>query len=303
LDPNKADHTSGKGWALTGFLTGVTVSILANIARMYVPPEHAPANWKPHPGAVATAAWWPIALLISIEVISRVQWPDGFIWRAIRYGGLTTVAAIAAIISYRHMSGLLSAYGESGLGAKIGPLAVDGLMVVSSGALLAIADNVRRAARAAEASTADRPTMTETTTEAPVPTSETDTRREAARELAALDSGLGAEVPATAPESLPALLPEGGAATGALGPEIDATALLEALNELAADGGPSGGKLAAALGRRGVEVTERDARRVLAVLRPSKAGTDGDGAALEPTPDEEPATATEPIRPHEPPPA
>ncbi len=291
MDPQKTDHTSGKGWALAGFLTGVTVSILANIARMYVPPEHAPANWRPHPGAVATAAWWPIALLISIEVISRVQWPDGFIWRAIRYGGLTTVAAIAAIISYRHMSGLLSAYGESGLGAKIGPLAVDGLMVVSSGALLAIADNVRRAARAVEAVELARPPMVDASPADPAPTSETDTRRAAARELAALDAEAVADVPAMAPEPPSAPVPEGGAAIGALGPEIDPTALLQALGELEADGGPSGPKLAAALGRRGVEVTERDARRVLAVLRPSKATTNGDGAEPEPpTVEPEPPT-------------
>jgi hypothetical protein len=300
LDLEKTDHTSGKGWALAGFLTAVSVSILANIARMYVRPEHAPENWAPHPGAVAMAAWWPIALLISIEVIARVQWPDGFIWRAIRYGGLTTVAAIAAIISYRHMSGLMSAYGEAGIGAMIGPLAVDGLMVVSSGALLAIAHNVKRAARAVEASTADRPPMTETTTEAPARTSETDPRRFPARELAALDAEPVADVPATAPERPSALLPEGGAVIGALGPEIDPTALLGALEELAGDGGLSGGKLAAALGRRGVEVTERDARRVLAVLRPTSKASEDDGAALEPTPDEDPAAETEPMRAVEP---
>jgi len=295
LDPQKTDPTSGKGWALTGFLTGVTVSILANIARMYVPPEHAPANWKPHPGAVATAAWWPIALLISIEVISRVQWPDGFIWRAIRYGGLTTVAAIAAIISYRHMSGLLSAYGESGLGAKIGPLAVDGLMVVSSGALLAIADNVKRAARAAEASTADRPTMTETTTEAPVPTSETDPRRE----RAALDSGPGSDAPATAPERPSEPVPDGGAVIGALGPEIDPRAVLEALKELAANGQATGPALSAALERRGVALSVRDATAVLRAVRPSEASMNGNGAAVEPTPDDEPASAPETAPPAE----
>jgi hypothetical protein len=291
LDAPKTDQTSGKGWALAGFLTAVSVSILANIARMYVRPEHAPENWAPHPGAVAMAAWWPIALLISIEIIARVQWPDGFIWRVIRYGGLTTVAAIAAIISYRHMSGLMSAYGEAGIGAMIGPLAVDGLMVVSSGALLAIAYNVRSHARAALDAAADRPPVTETSTEAPVRTSETDARREAARERAALDAGPGADAPTTAPERPSELVPEGGAATGALGPEIDPTAVLEALEELAADGGPSGAKLAAALGRRGVEVSERDARRVLALFRPSKAGTNGDGPTPEPTPDDEPAPA------------
>jgi hypothetical protein len=84
------------------------------------------------------AAFWPLALLISIEVISRVEWPDAVGWKFIRYGGLTAVAVIAAVISYRHMSQLLAAYGEDAVSAAIGPLAVDGFMVVCSGALLAI---------------------------------------------------------------------------------------------------------------------------------------------------------------------
>ena len=65
-------------------------------------------------------------------------------YRIARYGGLTTVASIAALLSYKHMSALLTAYGEDAVGAALGPLVVDGLLVVCSVALLAIADNVRR---------------------------------------------------------------------------------------------------------------------------------------------------------------
>jgi hypothetical protein len=42
------------------------------------------------------------------------------------------------------MSALLTAYGEDPLSAALGPLCVDGLLVVCSVALLAISDNVRR---------------------------------------------------------------------------------------------------------------------------------------------------------------
>jgi hypothetical protein len=98
-------------------------------------------------------------------------------------------------------------------------------------------------------------------------------------------------MPVEAPQSPSELVPEGGAGIGALGPDIDATALLEALDELALDGGPSGAKLAAALGRRGIEITERDARRVLAVLRPP-ADPSSDDPAPEPAAVElEPAPA------------
>jgi hypothetical protein len=239
----ESDLASGQGWARAGFITGVVVSIAANVARIYVPPEKAPSDWSPPPGAIVAAAFWPIALLISIEIISRVKWPDGLGWQLIRYGGLTAVAAIAAVISYRHMSGLLRAYGEEGIGATIGPLAVDGLMVVSSGALLAIAHNMRHHARAAElaALTADAP------------------------------ASAPPEEPATAHEEPSEPVPEGGAG---LAPDLDPTAVLEALRELSANGGASGAKLAAALERRGYEVSERDARRVLALFRPPPARGD-----------------------------
>ncbi|MDX3494546.1 hypothetical protein ACKI1I_46090 [Streptomyces turgidiscabies] len=113
-------------------------SIAANVAHSYLKPARAAATWTPEGGAIVAAAFWPVALLISIEVISRVHWPDGWLWKLLRHGGLTAVAGIAAIISYRHMSALLASYGEDAVSAAIGPLAVDGFMAVCSGALLAI---------------------------------------------------------------------------------------------------------------------------------------------------------------------
>jgi hypothetical protein len=47
------------------------------------------------------------------------------------------VGVVAAVVSYRHLSGLLAFYGEDALTATIGPLAVDGLMVMATGALIA----------------------------------------------------------------------------------------------------------------------------------------------------------------------
>lgn len=131
--------TSGRVWATLGFIVGVIASVSANVAHSYV-------KGSPPKGAIVAAAFWPMALLISLEVISRITWPTGVMWWLTRYAGLTTVAVIAAIVSYRHMAGLLTSYGEDGFSASIGPLAVDGLMVVCSVALLAVADNRRRAA-------------------------------------------------------------------------------------------------------------------------------------------------------------
>src|SRR6266511_1358436 len=77
------------------------------------------------------------ALFLVIEIFARTGWPAGWRWYLIRFGGLLPVAALAAIVSYRHLSGLLTFYGEDPLTAIVGPLAVDGLMVMASGALVA----------------------------------------------------------------------------------------------------------------------------------------------------------------------
>jgi Protein of unknown function (DUF2637) len=122
-------------WATAAFLLGVAVSVAANVAHTWYIPG---ASGRPPVGAQLAAAFYPLALLLTVEILARVPWPVGPWWAAARYGGTALVAGVAAVVSYRHMAALLAAYGEDALTAAIGPLAVDGLMVVASFALLAI---------------------------------------------------------------------------------------------------------------------------------------------------------------------
>jgi len=93
---------------------------------------------------VVGAVFWPFALFVAVEIFARILWPAGRRWTALRFLGLLPVALVAAVVSYRHLSGLLAFYREDALTATIGPLAVDGLMVMATGAL--IATGARRAA-------------------------------------------------------------------------------------------------------------------------------------------------------------
>jgi hypothetical protein len=128
---------SGRGWAYLGAILGGVVSIAANVAHSYVPPSGAPADWSPQTGAVIGAIFWPSALFVAVEILARVAWPAAARWFALRFAGLLPVALVAAVVSYGHLSGLLAFYGESQWTAAIGPLAVDGLMVMATGALIA----------------------------------------------------------------------------------------------------------------------------------------------------------------------
>lgn len=128
---------TGRGWAYTGVVLGVFVSVAANVAHSYVPPAGSPPTFSPPLGSVIAAVFWPIALFVVIEIMARNPWPPLARWKWLRFGGLTIVATVAAIVSYRHQAGLLAFYGEDTLTATIGPLAVDGLMVMATGALIA----------------------------------------------------------------------------------------------------------------------------------------------------------------------
>lgn len=123
------DH--GRVIAWLAFTTGITVSVAANVLHADVAGDATSAE-------LAGAAFWPLALMLAVEVLTRITWPAGWQWSLARFGGVGLVGGVAAILSYRHMAGLLSTWGEDQWNAHLGPLAVDGLMLISATALLAI---------------------------------------------------------------------------------------------------------------------------------------------------------------------
>jgi hypothetical protein len=123
-------NARGVRWAYLGMTIGGAASIFANIAHAMLPAS-------PPPGSVIAAAFWPVALFVTIEILAKNAWPAGARWTLLRWGGTLPVAAVTAVVSYRHMSGLLTAWGEDPLTATIGPIAVDGLLVMSTGAIVA----------------------------------------------------------------------------------------------------------------------------------------------------------------------
>jgi hypothetical protein len=127
----------GRAVAWVAFAAGIIASVAANVL-------HAADGGAAIPELVG-AAFWPVALLLSVELLTRVAWPRGFWWGFGRYVGVGLVGLVAAVLSYRHMAGLLQMWGEDRLNAHLGPLAVDGLMLVAATALLAITHSQKAA--------------------------------------------------------------------------------------------------------------------------------------------------------------
>lgn len=87
-------------------------------------------------GAVV-AAWPPVALIATVELLTKVPSSGG--WRTrMRYGAGGLIAAIAAWVSYWHMVHVAGDAGEGQIAAHLIPLVVDGLVVVTSATLAEI---------------------------------------------------------------------------------------------------------------------------------------------------------------------
>src|SRR3954464_7358186 len=133
-------------WAVRAtLLLGVATSVAANILHAL-----------PNPISQAIAAWPPLALLLTVELISRIPTQRRSL-TTVRLTATAAIAAIAAWVSYWHMAGVASRYGEIGASPFLLPLSVDGLVIVASVSLVELAGRIRAApaARAAPDHAAD----------------------------------------------------------------------------------------------------------------------------------------------------
>lgn len=118
-------------WAVRATLAlGVAASVVANVL-------HARDN----PISQAIAAWPPLALLLTVELISRVPVHRRALAVA-RMAATATITGIAAWVSYWHMVGVAARYGETGASPYLLPLSVDGLIVVASICLVELSGRI-----------------------------------------------------------------------------------------------------------------------------------------------------------------
>jgi len=133
-------------WAVRAALAlGVAASVCANVL-------HARHNLI----AQTIAAWPPLALMLAVELISRVP-----VYRralaTLRILATVCIAGIAAYVSYFHMAAVVARYGEHQPNPYLLPISVDGLIVVASVSLVELAGRVRAARDASAVAHHDDP--------------------------------------------------------------------------------------------------------------------------------------------------
>jgi hypothetical protein len=133
-------------WGVRATLTlGVAASVAANIL-------HA----RPNPISQGIAAWPPLALLLTVELIVRVPVHRRPL-AALRLLATGSIAAIAAYASYFHMAAVVSRYGEHQPNPYLLPISVDGLIVAASISLVEISGRIRAHTSNTEPPTNDTP--------------------------------------------------------------------------------------------------------------------------------------------------
>jgi len=138
-EPVSPQRRGASGVAWLAFGIGIIISVSANVGHIwFVSKPSAEAMVS----AMVFAAFWPVALAVAVEVLSRVTWPAAFRWPGLV--GTVLVGGVALVVSYRHMNSLLLYFGESELSAALGPVGVDGLLIVGGFALLAIGETKKR---------------------------------------------------------------------------------------------------------------------------------------------------------------
>ena len=119
-------------WAVRATLMlGVAASVAANVL-------HA----RPEIVSQVISAWPPLALLLTVELTSRIPMHKPML-AGIRVLATATIAGIAAWVSYWHMQGVAVKFGETETSAYLLPISVDGLIVVASVSLVELAGRIR----------------------------------------------------------------------------------------------------------------------------------------------------------------
>lgn len=127
---NEIDNTSGRRVARFTLIATLIMSVVANVAHAVLAASEI-SLWL----RVPAASVWPVLTFLAIEVIVKIVWRSTFSHYLARVFILGP-AIPAIIVSYEHQSKLLVLMGDEGIVSTIGPVAIDGLMIGCTLALL-----------------------------------------------------------------------------------------------------------------------------------------------------------------------
>jgi len=139
MSSTRTGSIRGRQWlARSVLIIGVSASVAANYL-------HA----RPDVIARCISMWPPLALLLAVELISRIPVSSRMLsW--VRILATVAIAVIAAWVSYWHMVAVALRFGETDASPYLLPLSVDGLVIVGSVCMMEMATRAAAAAAAVQ---------------------------------------------------------------------------------------------------------------------------------------------------------
>jgi len=114
--------------ASTVLVGGILVSLWFNLKAISLEPNA-------EAGAYVSGILWPVALLVSIELLIHTPWRKGWADTLTKGAVLVLVAGVAAWISYWHGVHVLDSWGYDQIGMRVGPVVPDAAMALATLAL------------------------------------------------------------------------------------------------------------------------------------------------------------------------
>lgn len=141
--------SAGRLYAYVGAIGGFALSFWANVRDAYIPeiPKGVAGDlWRAgYPGYhnvdpngfdLVLAGFFPIALFVALELLTRVDWKPTNAHKALKWLGVGGLTLVAGIISYSHLRTGFILAGWSTSMASLAPFAVDGFMLLCTTVLL-----------------------------------------------------------------------------------------------------------------------------------------------------------------------
>ena len=122
------------GIAYLSLAVGSGISIAGNVADTYRVAEI--TGRAPDGLDIVISAFWPAAVLLTIEMFVSTLWPRTRPMQTVRWVGSLGIGFLAMYVSWHHLSDLLDSRGQDGLVSTLGPLAIDGLAIMATGLIL-----------------------------------------------------------------------------------------------------------------------------------------------------------------------
>lgn len=97
---------------------------------------------------------WPALVILAIEMFVSERWKRSAMFQIWRWTGCLAIGSMAMVASWTHLHDLLASRGQLAIVAILGPLAIDGMVIMATGLILSSRGQLATAGQSGQLATA-----------------------------------------------------------------------------------------------------------------------------------------------------